>query len=1699
MRKGRLPKWNHAGVVLILVLLGCLLPAGRAWVADRPGVRTIDAPSLPGKEVQAIAGKNTFTITAIEPDAAQRRIGITFSQPCDPKVLRANLKIFPPVQLHWNYNDVQGSSLGLRGEFAPGQHYRILLPETTVCAERNYAPILTTFRMPDLAAKIAFAGPGTVIERDSREMLHASVVNVEELEFVGLRISPLLVSAAIEVLSSGKDFEARRTLLQERQRELLRIAGAYEELRPFLGKLTEDRQLFFPGGTANKEQAISLPLGFRQQPERGAIEMVALRGNNRQVETETRLLRITDLALTYKTSADGLLVWATSLHSGKPLVNVELLAFAADSSAIPLGKTGSDGLLLVKNGTELLHVPFARPTEGKSRPLAVKELRLLAASSAADASYLVLAPQGTVRPDWLPQPGAGRGGELLRGHLFTERGIYRPGDTVHFKGTLRQFSKGKIAPPTGIEPRFVLFNAKDEQVFEKTLPLNEFGTAADSFTLKPFFPLGTYTLEMHFGSKDTEAVSRTFQVQEFRPPRHFTEIRFEPLRRKDSSYVNLDREVALLRCEIAGKYYAGGPVKHGKVRWKVYATGTSFPNKNFSTYDFGNYQESRTRLLESGESMLDEKGQLIVTLPLGKDIAAGLTGVELVATVVDFDGRAAAQTAVYQKKPDYLVGIGHHPEQVEAGQSQRLQLLVLDHQGARISEGNLAVEVLRKGFIYMKKRNDDGNVYWSWEESWTRQFTSSLALGAGTPFEFDFAWGGEYLLKFTYTGRDGAGYTSSTRYQVAGQYYGYEYENRERPFEKLSLMPERTELAPGDNLRLYLHPHRRLAQVLLTIERDRVIEQQVLEIAPGQKYIDLPIRPEHIPNVYISLLGTVARGEFPVYTGEFDEQAPTFLYGAVNIEVKQTVNELKVAINKGTTVFKATPGSQVTVQLEVTDHRHKGVAGEVALAVIDESVLALTGFATPTLDDLARFIGPLEVATGDLRTDLLKQTPYGWVRNEPVTGGDGMDQSPDAPTTKVRRDFRPVAYFNPALRTDADGKAQVSFTVPDTMTTYRVYAVACDRGSQFASAERGLLVVDDFYLEPGLPLFFTRGDVFRFSVGAFNKTEEGGLGLLTLSDDPALRLRAAANFELGKQDRVLLPVEGQALRAGTASLGFAGRFAGHEDRVELKVPVKSGHLLWEDNIFGTVNRSGSVRYNFPAGTEKIPWTELHPDEVQVLLTVSGSPFLRLGEGLRYLLQYPYGCVEQTSSGVLPLAGLRSLIREGLLPGFSGAETDKFLRAGIDRLFTMQTAEGGFGYWPGNRQPHLWGSVYAATAITLAKNAGLEVPAERLAKATDYLKEAIGAEGRNDPTFKGFAAWLLAHNGALEEPLFRELYGQIKNYPRQSALLLLMAGKISGHLPPSALDAAARAALERQSAGREDEHFRSLYRDPAVALLAAVHLLPQDDPSAGRLAQQLLGGINKQGIWSSTSDTGWSLVALGEYFRGKTFAAEGMTVRLQAAGQPEMTATLTPKSSHTFAIDAKAFLKQPQFTLVTGQDRDLLYQLALKFPRVDYAATGYQNGFRLHKMIENSDGSKVIRVGDVVKVTLTIDITANDYRYIVLDDPLPAGLVAINSALKTEEAVKTSSNDSDSADEDWHWHDWDDEGRFYRFVPNFFEIRDDRVLAFKDRAWRGNYRYTYYARAVCEGEFVLPATKMQLMYEPGTVSYTPVGKVIIEGR
>ena len=1492
------------------------------------------------------------------------------------------------------------------------------------------------------------------------------------------------------------------------------FVASHKDLAEFITPPLAEKQLFPAAGEKNKPWAVSLPLSFRQGKEAGALELIRVQNNEAGslAATPPRVFEITNLGLTYKYGERNLLLWVTSLQAGTPAAGARVVGFTRDMEAFFLGRTNNDGVLLFEP-QELAGVSLKNPKslQPVKRLVHQANLVLLMAGTGDDVAFIQVTPQGDLKPQGIWQVSTGETIRNLKGNVFTERGVYRPGEKVYFKGTLREYAKGRIFPPKDEVCFFEVTSPKGEQVFTTEARTSEFGTAAGEIMTQSYWPLGTYTLNMTFGpetpaeaaaakgrrAKAEETgpknqVSFTFQLQEFKPPRHFVGINFQQIAKPLKGYVNRgEQQAPFVRIMLSGSYYAGGQVKHGQVRWKIFQSKTSYQVPGYDNYTFGYASEEPGALIESGQTILDEKGRAELEFPLDRQVMSGQHGLSVSATVVDFDGRAVSESKVFQVTPDYLVGISEHGE-ARADEDQVLTVMVAKFDGKRVNKGAVQAEILQKSWAYVAKRNEQGDLYWDEQDVWRKTVASDLNLVKGTAsFRFGFAWGGSYLLAFTYNDRTGRSFTSATLYEVSGE--SYAHANRDLGYLPLALAADRPAYKPGETAKLTARPRTPVSRYLVTLEEQGVLKYQVIAPKSEAESLAVPIQADYAPNVYVSVLGLTPRGEFPVYAGNYDTQAPTFYWGTLNLPVRQEIEGLQVKISPAVKDLKAEPGSKVTLDFTVQNPKGGGVEAEMAVAVVDEAVLALTGFKTPTLDSLTRFDRPLEVFTGELRSLLVHQTPFYLSKNEPLTGGGGLSEEV---MSKLRKRFEAVAYFNAQVRTDAQGRAQVTFTLPDNMTTYRVYTVVLDRGSRFASVERPLLAAKDFYLEPGLPSFFTRGDQFKFQVAAFNATGETGPVKFSAVGDGGLFLTAAEPQEpLKPKDSLKLEVTGQAAASGSAAARFAGQFQGRTDAVELKLRINSGNVRETQVWFGSLAGTTEIKVPLPAYLSGNSAGKINPEEVKAVLTVAGSPFLRMSEAIHYLLEYPYGCVEQTSSGVLALAALRGVIQQGLVSGVTLDETDKYLNRGVQRILSLQTDSGGFAYWPGQRVPHAWGSIYAVAALSLAHNHGITVPEEARRQAATYLKNQIQEEKRS-PAAKAFAAYVLALNQALDRDTFNAVSSQFKQMHRESKILVLLAARQADLRPVKDLEADLKPLLgaKAEAAADDGDDFYSRFRTPALALLAAQAIMPED-PLTKEEALLLLGGLDQKGIWTSTADTGWALLALGSYFKDAKFGAEPVEIAISQPGGPApQHLKLDPKGFRTVGLDPGALLKDPVVKVEGQTGKTWLYKLELTAPRLDIAGAGADNGFKVRRVIKNTDGTDTIKVGDLVKVTVFMEVAGKGQRYVVLDDPLPAGLMALNTAFKTEEPLP-EGDDSERYDD----FEYLTQDGTIRFRPNYFEIRDDRVLAFRDEVYSGSYRFEYYCRAVCEGKFVAPATRAAAMYAPGVNGYSPQGELTVKGR
>ncbi|NUN97565.1 MAG: hypothetical protein HUU16_15485, partial [Candidatus Omnitrophica bacterium] len=828
--------------LLMLALLGSIcLPT--AWGAEGPG------------DPQAAGGG--FTLARIEATAEAKSVLLEFTEDFDIHRLEGYLRFIPAVDVYFYDSRPVGPRAALvRGNFTLGVDYLVTISEGFKSKSGTaYARTLNRFRMPDLKPKMSFAGRKTVIERDSRQMVHLDIVNVEEPLFEGVHVPPLLVPLARAPLQENSAITPRdlETILSKQvERAEKTLAGA-ADFQPFLSKVRYESHLFFNHGGKNITTPFSIPLTFRESNAAGAIEAIRFRSNRAEspASTETRLYRITDLSIASKSSQDRLLIWVTSFRTGAPVGGVSLLAFDREMRAYSLGETDESGLFSAsRDNYSSVHASISSDSfRVERRTLPVDQVVLLVAASSTDCSFLELTPATLLATDEVTRTETPRAlAQATNTHLFTERGIYRPGETVHFKGSLREFRDGTIGIPAEPTCEVVIADSKGEEFYRESLPISEFGTVSSEASLPAYSPLGFYTARVLTGVEGQGATCH-FQVQEFQPPRHRAEIRFRRETRDDKRYVGHERKMEVVVCTLGGRYYSGGPLKHGQVRWKVFSAPVELNPSGFSGYTFGNRTVEDGEFIESGESILNESGEVEVALPLGREVLAGRHGLRVTASVVDFDGRVASESATYALDLEHLVGIEKLEGTLKIDEPAVFRGVVIDRNGAKVNAGTLEAVILERDYMWTRKRNEEGSAFWTWTTVWRKRQPIPVALQAGEArLETTFEEAGSFHLLFVYRSPEGHESTSSVFVTVEGPFGWYEEEPENgRSFEKVRLLVDKPEYSVGDTLRLSVLSRLPVSSCLVTVEREGVLEDRVVQAVKGE--IEVPLTSAHRPNV----------------------------------------------------------------------------------------------------------------------------------------------------------------------------------------------------------------------------------------------------------------------------------------------------------------------------------------------------------------------------------------------------------------------------------------------------------------------------------------------------------------------------------------------------------------------------------------------------------------------------------------------------------------------------------------------------------------------------------------------------------------------------------------------------------------------------------------------------------------------------------
>jgi uncharacterized protein YfaS (alpha-2-macroglobulin family) len=877
--------------------------------------------------------------------------------------------------------------------------------------------------------------------------------------------------------------------------------------------------------------------------------------------------------------------------------------------------------------------------------------------------------------------------------------------------------------------------------------------------------------------------------------------------------------------------------------------------------------------------------------------------------------------------------------------------------------------------------------------------------------------------------------------------------------EELQLSLDRKSYGPGETARLSVRgPFG--GSVLLCAERDSVLYSRVQPMEGGQATFEFTVQDSWRPNVFLT--ATVVR---PVESEE--KWRPHRASGTVCLKVDTSDRRIRLAV---AAPGEVRPSGDLEISVRATNGGQPQPGAAVVLAAVDEGVLGLTRYRTP--DPLAFFYAPrrLEVLDYDmfsrLAPDLLR-----WKLLKPARPGGGVADGDHLGSNLARR-LSPVqakrvktaVLYAGKLLTDEDGVARARFKVPEYVGELRIMATAA-RGRCFGSLAKPLKVRSPLMVKTSWPRFLSPGDEFELPLTVFNRTGASGEVKLnaTLSGPVEMKtsLPIKVDVPAGKQRTVRLELK--AVGAGKVKGRVFARLGAESFTSGVELPVRPACPL--------TRRAGCV--TLKAGettTVKLPG-DLLPKTARCSLVVAGSPLVELSGALDYLMTYPYGCVEQTTSRIVPLIYLRDLASMKDPEMVGEEEVAKLLKVGFNRLQMMQTYSGGLSMWPGGGSPYDWGSVYAADILTEARKAGHRVPEGLLKPLLGYLQSQMehwSGGGFYRQATAAYASYVLARNGRaphawmarLDEKLSAEKAPVTARFHLAAAYLAAGQGKVARR----SLKGLKPSCQLRQTGGYLD----SPTREAAVMLSVLLDVNP-GSPSVPRLANKLRKGL-RLGRWGTTQENSFALMALGKHAR--------------EAGNPgEVSGTLVLSGGRELKFEGRRglslkSLKPGQSIAVrtTGRGKTWIYWNAEGVP-ADGRVPEADHGLSVRRRFLGRDGKPVpgnrLKQGELYRVRLTVS-TNRTISNVVISDLLPAGVEIENPHLKGSAAARG-----------------DEKAR--GLIVEHVERRDDRLLLFA-KLDAGKASYTYLVRAVTCGRFALAPVECSCMYDPDTYSVDGRGRL-----
>jgi uncharacterized protein YfaS (alpha-2-macroglobulin family) len=1605
------------------------------------------------------------TCDACEPEEMQ--LVLTFTQPVRPSAVAGALRASPPVALRPVGDDTPTAHVLLDGDFAERRTYHFTVPDTLRGAAGEV-----------LAAPLAFAVTTGAFRPIARMPVGQAVLPVDakfpvqtrHARRARLRLYPLgrgdLDAAAriTGVHAEGSDPVPQLPVA-------LRMRGV--TLRPDVVNAdangVQDIDVFAAVGVT----------GARTTPVLAVLDAEG-------TETTVTVVQRAELGVVLKVGRGDGLVWVTDGRTGEPVAGAEI---AIEDGAVTRfrGRTQADGVLRLPARARLERTPAdlareARQREARrARPGAddvedfegddeeayyagriARPLRAVVVAGTRTAFASTVFDTGA-EPWRFPVEGAWREeAESLRGMVTAERGIYRPGEPLHLLGVLRRrLPSGTLVPSRG-KVNVRVMDPDGSEVFRDDAALTAFGTFHVEDALPRAARLGTYSIEVKQGEA---ALHATFEVGEYRAASF--EVTLPPagaLERGASGDV---------RVPVRAAYLYGAPVRGGRVSWSASVRARSPHFAELASFAFGGEDEGGTTFLTGGELTLDTSGTGTVTIPADALRPAFLTAAQAVdllveASVTDAsDDTFSARTVQSLPPPAALVGVERAAQVFGAEGGWDVRIATVDARGTPVRGQKLVATLVRSVWESAAEEGPGGPSYDVRRVDSVVATRALVSEGAPLRVHFDLPGSGEYRVEahaLAASGEELPGLASASAWVYgAGPSYGPAREDALLP-----LRADRESYAPGDTAHLAVESPFAHATALFTVEREGILEARVVRLEGASTPLAVRLDAAHLPNVYaaIALVPRAHGGAAPA------AGAPV-KFGATTLTVSAESRRLEVAVTP--TQAELRPGDTAEVEVRVKDAAGRPARAEVTLWAADEGVLALTGYETPDPFAPAWAPHPHAVANASNYLRWTTRTPDDW-----DDGGIGDAGPGEAAGAALRSRFLATAFFARPVVTDARGTARVRFPLPDNLTRWRVLAAVADAGERFGKGEAALRTRKPLQVTPALPRFLTQGDVVDAGVVVHDATGVPGPVDVQLSVRGGTLLGPASQrVEIPADGQLALHVPLRADRVGDVVVEARVGKRGEQDGFSLTLPAHAP-TGWQSKVLA----DGILGDGYAEGRARVAVTipeGVTAGSAELVVTYAPSVLASIESGIEALVEYPNGCVEQTTSGLIPLVLLEDLLRGLGSARFDGARHRARMEEAIAHVLVHQNDDGGFGLWPSSDSEGFL-TAYALWGLLIARDHGYAVPRGRLDAGLAYLSAHRGESHDMHGQFSTretapFSAFVLAYASRDDGGLGTTLRAGRAGLSRFGLGLLATALERREARAAELLGELDAARTAREGGGtliadpNAEAGFMAYGRD-----LRATGSAVQALVAAGRArdAAALVNGIlaerRADGTWGTTYNNLWAILALSTYAEATAASPSAPTVVVRLDGRELARTQFRGHSGLETLHVPYAELVRPdgrprELELLAPPGADVRYTARLRFS-VDLAhQRPASEGLAVTRtLVDAETGAPVSspRLGQLLRVRLTLRST-EAREQVALTDRLPAGLEPIDTRLATEQRRVEAGGDP------WVWQ--------------WRELHDERVAFFADYLPAGTTEAEYLARATRSGSFVRPAAGAEAMYDP----------------